>query len=71
MGLPSYKVKRDKFEASDNGMGLGFPCNVCKHRHGTDKDEPCLHCDWNANAVQDDEVPPNDCDKARSAAESP
>lgn len=23
---------------------LAFPCCVCTHRHGSDRDEPCIRC---------------------------
>lgn len=56
MGLEAYGVIRDHFEADDHKPGeLRFPCNVCRHRHGTDKDEPCIRCDWNICSKEDDE----------------
>ena len=58
MGLEIYKVSRDHFEPDDGGR-LCFPCNACRHRHGTDKDEPCIRCDWNLGAKDDDELPAN------------
>lgn len=59
MGIDLYRVQRDHFELDDAGMRLCFPCSVCKHRHGSDKDEPCIRCDWNMGALPDDELPPN------------
>lgn len=29
---------------------LAFPCCVCLHRHGSDRDEPCNKCEHNLNA---------------------
>ena len=58
MGLDLYKVRRDHFEPEDD-TGLCFPCCACRHRHGTDKDEPCIRCDWNLGAKEDDELTPN------------
>lgn len=29
---------------------LAFPCCVCLHRHGSDRDEPCDKCEHNLNA---------------------
>lgn len=55
MGLESFVVPRDKFELDEPKGGLSFPCCVCKHRNGTDRDEPCRHCDHNLGAVADDE----------------
>lgn len=31
---------------------LAFPCCVCEHRHGSDRDEPCNHCEHNCMAIQ-------------------
>lgn len=58
MGLETYQVARDRFEPDEN-THLAFPCCACRHRHGTDKDEPCIRCDWNLSAKGDDELPPN------------
>ena len=30
---------------------LAFPCCVCTHRHGSDRDEPCIRCTNNLNAI--------------------
>lgn len=68
MGLEAYSVRRDHFEPDDNTPGLCFPCNVCRYRHGTDKDEPCIRCDWNLNAKEDDELPHNASGKPTDAA---
>ena len=59
MGLETYHVARDHFEPDEN-THLAFPCCACRHRHGTDKEEPCIRCDWNLGAKPDDELPPND-----------
>lgn len=59
MGLETYQVARDHFEPDDS-THLAFPCCACRHRHGTDKDEPCIRCDWNLGAKGDDELPPNE-----------
>lgn len=59
MGMDQYCVRRDHFELDDSGMYLCFPCSVCQHRHGSDKDEPCIRCDWNMGALPDDELPAN------------
>lgn len=29
---------------------FAFPCCVCTHRHGSDRDEPCIRCTHNLNA---------------------
>ena len=58
MGLETYQVARDHFEPDEN-THLCFPCSACRHRHGTDKEEPCIRCDWNLGAKSDDELPPN------------
>ena len=58
MGLETYQVARDHFEPDEN-THLAFPCCACRHRHGTDKEEPCIRCDWNLGAKPDDELPPN------------
>lgn len=31
-------------------MKFAFPCCVCTHRHGSDRDEPCRRCTHNMNA---------------------
>ena len=59
MGLETYQVARDHFEPDDDSTHLAFPCCACRHRHGTDKEEPCIRCDWNLAAKGDDELPPN------------
>lgn len=56
MSMDQYHVRRDHFELDDSGMSLCFPCSVCQHRHGSDKDEPCIRCDWNMGALSDDEI---------------
>lgn len=53
MSIESYIVRRDNFEA-DTDSHLAFPCCVCVHRHGSDREEPCRTCDHNANAVADE-----------------
>ena len=55
MGLETYQVARDHFEPDDN-THLTFPCCACRHRHGTDQEEPCIRCDWNLCAKPDDEL---------------
>ncbi|ACX94948.1 hypothetical protein Hneap_0083 [Halothiobacillus neapolitanus c2] len=57
MGLIDHMVQRDKFQSEELTNGFDFPCCVCIHRHGTDKDEPCRTCDHNMGSVPDDEVP--------------
>ena len=60
MGLEEYGgVKRDHFEP-DHENGFCFPCCACKHRYGTDKEEPCIRCDWNMGAKPEDELAPNE-----------
>lgn len=63
MSLQDYAIPRDKFEegASPQGAwGLAFPCWACIHSCKTPNVEPCLHCDHNANAVEDpDPVKPS------------
>ena len=59
MGLENYRVRRDHFEPDDAGAGLDFPCFICQHRHGTANEEPCIRCDWNLNAMEDDDLPDN------------
>ncbi|TJY57398.1 hypothetical protein E4T66_18500 [Sinimarinibacterium sp. CAU 1509] len=52
MSLEQYRVARDHFEVDEaSAAQLAFPCNVCRHRHGSDRAEPCRSCDHNANAV--------------------
>lgn len=42
----------DQFKVDDRFIsGLDFPCCVCQHRHGTDRDEPCNRCTHNMNAT--------------------
>ena len=51
MGLDIYHVPHDFFEVDDgDGGGLAFPCCVCVHRHGSDREAPCRGCCHNANA---------------------
>ncbi len=57
MGMELYKVSRDKFELDEGDHQLAFPCCVCRHRYGTDKEEPCIRCDWNMACKNDDELP--------------
>jgi len=49
-------VTSDKFEVDPAfETRLAFPCCVCLHRHGTDRDEPCIRCENNLNAqIPDD-----------------
>lgn len=43
---------RDRFQVDEQfTRGLDFPCCVCQHRHGTDRDEPCSRCTNNVNAT--------------------
>ena len=43
---------RDRFEVDKLfETRLAYPCCVCLHRHGTDRDEPCIYCEHNSNAV--------------------
>jgi hypothetical protein len=52
MALSDYIVKSDKFvfDEDDRIGGLAFPCKICIHRHGSDRDEPCRSCGHNSNA---------------------
>ena len=43
-------IATSKFEPDENSH-LAFPCCSCKHRHGTDKEEPCASCGHNLNAI--------------------
>lgn len=43
-------VARDKFEPDEEGH-MAIPCCWCKHRHGSDTQEPCRTCDHNCNAI--------------------
>lgn len=53
-GLKKYVVHRDAFEFEDEDKyNLSFPCCICIHRHKTDMDEPCRHCDHNMHSVND------------------
>jgi len=46
-------VIRDRFEIDTSfETVLSFPCCVCTHRHGTDKDEPCIRCEHNLFALE-------------------
>ncbi len=71
MALDCYRVRRDHFEPYDADTGLCFPCNACRYRHGTDKDEPCIRCDWNLGAKPDDELTPNAELRGRPLADGP
>ena len=53
MSLRDYvAIPRDKFELQELVTdGFDFPCGLCKHRHGTDRDEPCRTCDHNINSI--------------------
>jgi len=47
-------VISDKFQVDEQfTRGLDFPCCVCQHRHGTDRDEPCNRCTHNSAAGED------------------
>lgn len=52
--LDSVQPNKDKFELDDKNFGLAFPCNVCVHRHGTDRDEPCISCGHNLRSEEVD-----------------
>lgn len=41
--------RRNKFDPAFETR-LAFPCCVCLHRHGSDRDEPCNKCEHNLNA---------------------
>jgi hypothetical protein len=42
---------RDRFTVDPEfETRLAFPCCVCIHRHGTDRDEPCIKCQHNLSA---------------------
>jgi hypothetical protein len=51
MGINEWEVENDKFEPEYPAMGLSFPCNCCKYKHGEDTDHPCSECGHNLNAV--------------------
>jgi hypothetical protein len=55
MSIEKYIVYRDKFEPADPGNSLDFPCCACVHREKTDREQPCVTCDHNACAKQDEE----------------
>ena len=55
MGIDEYRVPNDKFE-HEICNGLDFPCDCCKHRHGTDIEEPCLSCGHNLNSTCEDDT---------------
>lgn len=50
MPLFDYTVARDRFEPDESASGLSFPCSACRHRVGSDREEPCNSCDFNLNA---------------------
>ena len=51
MSLAEWTCDDDKFEPQEVGLTrLSFPCNACKHRDGTDSDEPCRSCGHNLNS---------------------
>lgn len=50
--LNSVQPDKDKFELDDRGFGLAFPCCVCVHCHGSDKDEPCISCGHNLRSEE-------------------
>lgn len=49
-------VARDKFAPEESHFAV--PCCWCKHRHGSDADEPCRTCDHNFNAIPAEEAQP-------------
>ena len=55
MSLQDYAVARDKFEPAETTGNIPFPCFACKHLPFQLSEEPCLHCDHNANAEPDPE----------------
>lgn len=55
MSLADYLVPRDKFKEDEKIEGLAFPCNGCRYRNRSDRDEPCLHCDHNLGSEPEDE----------------
>lgn len=57
MSLADYMVRRDKFQLTESGTGMSFPCCVCDYRHGADTSEPCRTCDHNTNAEPEDACP--------------
>lgn len=50
MSLQDYAVERDRFEFSDEALDFCFPCSACKFVKKAHWEEPCKHCDHNANA---------------------
>jgi len=55
IGTYAPEVRRDKFELdAEFETRLAFPCCVCVHRNGSDRDEPCAHCDRNLTAIPDE-----------------
>lgn len=51
-GLKDWLCDGDKFEPEVGGISrLDFPCCACRHRAGTDNDEPCRTCGHNINAA--------------------
>lgn len=58
MGLNDHHVVLDKFEFDEEKFAFFFPCCACKHRMGTDYEDPCRTCGHNTRCVRD-EVPPN------------
>ena len=50
-GLKDYEVANDNFEpCEDEGLGLSFPCNVCKWADEPATCEACRTCGHNVNA---------------------
>ena len=43
-------VAGDHFEPEEHNIAFGIPCCWCKHRFGSDTQDPCRTCDHNANA---------------------
>lgn len=50
--LSERRIIRDRFEVDVRfETTLAFPCCVCKHRHVTDREEPCILCEHNLAAT--------------------
>jgi hypothetical protein len=42
-------VASDHFEPEDHKTAFGTPCCWCKHRHGSDDQDPCADCGHNGH----------------------
>ena len=51
MALADYEVVSDKFEPPAGSVGgFAFPCCCCRHRDGSQYEDPCSQCGHNLNA---------------------